>query len=60
MDLMSLLRRDVNLALLIAAFIYRHLRNTDCKTLAFWHRDAGLVSLRRDADLELLNIASVR
>ena len=29
-------------------------------SLAFWHKDAGLTFLRGDADLALLNVASVR
>jgi len=37
-----------------------HLRNADFMNLAFYRRDTGLVSLRRDVDLALLNITSVR
>ena len=56
-DLMSPLRRDADLALLIVAFVLRHLRSADSISLAFWHRDVGLMSLRRDVDLAWLNIA---
>ena len=44
-------------ALLTATFDYQHLRNVDLLSPAFGCRDAGLMSLRRDTDLELLNIA---
>ena len=56
---MPLLRRDAELMLLIIAFVLRHMRNTDFMSPAFYRRDADLMSLRRDMDLALLNIASV-
>ena len=60
MGLVSLLRRDVDLVLLIVTFVWRHLRNTDFMSPAFWCRGASLVSLRRDVDLALHNVASVK
>jgi len=57
---MPLLRRDADLALLIVVFIWRHLRNTDFMSPVFCCRDTDLMSLRKDADLVLLNIVSVR
>ena len=58
--LVPLLRKDADLALLIITFSWQHLRNTDFMSPAFCRRDAGLMSLRRDVNLALLNIASVR
>ena len=57
---MSLLIRDVDLTMLIITFVWRHSRDADFMSPAFCSRDAGHVSLRRDADLTLLTIASVR
>ena len=54
------MRRDADLALLIVAFVWGHLRNVDFMSLMFYCKDADLVSLRRNTDLALLNIASVR
>ena len=54
------LRRDADLVLLVVAFVWRHLRNADFISPAFYHRDMSLMYRRRDADLALLNIASVR
>ena len=56
---MPLLRIDADLALMIVAFVWRHLRNTDFMSLAFCCKDADLVFMRRDADLALLIVAFV-
>ena len=60
MGVVPLLIRDADLVLLIIVFVLRHLRDADFMSPAFCSSDVGLMSLRRDADLALLNIASVR
>ena len=57
---MPLLIRDADLTLLIVAFAWRHLRDADFMSPASCHRDAGLVSLRKDANFALLNVMPVR
>jgi len=55
-----LLRRNVDLALLIVAFDQQHLGNADFLSLAICRRDTGLMFSRKDTDLALLNDAFER